>query len=66
VWVLEGANGKSGAASWVQSLTGQPRRFHVSIYDASPDDMITFGGQTNASPLNPTSDIWVLTNANLE
>jgi hypothetical protein len=64
VWVLDNANGHSGAASWSQSLAGQPRRFHNSMYDSTLNEMITFGGQTSTNPLNPSSDIYILTNAN--
>ncbi len=64
VWILSEANGHGGAASWSLGVAGQPRRFHSSVYVSSPNEMITFGGQTNLNPLNPNSDIYTLTDAN--
>ncbi|HEY3971912.1 MAG TPA: kelch repeat-containing protein [Candidatus Sulfotelmatobacter sp.] len=64
VWILDAANGHAGAASWVQSLVGQPRRFQSAMYDTTLNEMITYGGQTSTNPLNPTSDIWILSDAN--
>jgi hypothetical protein len=64
VWILSGANGKKGSASWTKSVAGQPRRFPSSLYDSSVNEMITFGGSSNLNPLNPSSDIYTLTNAN--
>jgi hypothetical protein len=52
-----------GAATWSQSISGQPRRFSSSVLDSNPDEMITFGGTSSTSPLNPSSDIYTLTNA---
>ena len=64
VWVLSGANGHNGAATWSQSVSGQPRRFPSSLYDSSVNEMITVGGSSSTNPLNPSSDIYTLTNAN--
>ncbi len=64
VWILSAANGHAGAASWTQGVSGQPRRFHTSIYDSTLNEMITYGGQTSTNPLNPSSDIYVLTDSN--
>jgi hypothetical protein len=64
VWILSGASGQNGTATWTQGVTGQPRRFPSSLYDATSNEMITFGGQTSTNPLNPSSDIYTLTNAN--
>ena len=64
VWILSGASGHNGAASWTQDVSGQPRRFSSSLYDSTSNEMITFGGETSTNPLNPSSDIYTLTNAN--
>ncbi len=64
VWFLSGASGQHGTATWTQGTVGQPRRFQSSVYDSTVNQMITFGGQTNTNPLNPSSDIYTLTNAN--
>jgi len=63
-WVLSNANGTGGKAEWTQLAANQPRRFHTSDYDASTNELITFGGQTNVQPLDPVSDIYTLTEAN--
>jgi hypothetical protein len=63
-WALSNANGTGGKAEWTQLATNQPRRFHTSDYDASTNELITFGGQTNVQPLDPVSDIYTLTEAN--
>jgi hypothetical protein len=64
VWILSGANGHGGTASWTQGTSGQPRRFPSSMYDSGPNLMITFGGSSSTNPLNPSSDIYTLSNAN--
>ena len=64
VWILSGASGHNGTATWTQGVSGQPRRFPSSLYDSSVNEMLTFGGQTSQNPLNPSSDIYTLTNAN--
>ena len=64
VWILSGASGQNGTATWSQGVTGQPRRFPSSLYDSTSNEMITFGGQTSTNPLNPSSDIYTLSNAN--
>ena len=64
VWVLSGANGQAGAASWTQLTSGQVRRFHSSEYDPASNQMITYGGATGVTSQVPTSDIYTLTDAN--
>jgi hypothetical protein len=64
VWILAGANGQSGAATWSQSVSGQPRRFPSSLYDSTVNQMVTYGGSSSTNPLNPSSDIYTLTDAN--
>jgi len=66
VWILSGANGQEGPATWSQSVSGQLRRYHSSVYDSNSKEMITFGGQSGSSSatLMPTSDIYTLTDAN--
>jgi hypothetical protein len=64
VWILEGASGTNGTASWTQGVSGQPRRFPSSLYDSTVNEMITFGGSSNTNPLNPSADIYTLTDAN--
>lgn len=63
VWILSDANGQ-GTATWTQSVSGQPRRFHSSSYDASVNDMITYGGDSAEDPQVPSSDLYTLTDAN--
>ena len=63
-WVLSGANGQAGLATWTQLASGQVRRFHSSVYDPVSNQMITFGGATGAKPLNPSSDVYVLSHGN--
>jgi hypothetical protein len=63
-WVLSNANGTGGKAEWTQLAANQPRRFHTSDYDASTNELITYGGQTGVEPLDPVSDIYTLTEAN--
>lgn len=66
VWILSGANGKEGSATWTQSVSGPLRRYHSSVYDPVSNEMITFGGQSGStsSMLVPISDIYTLTDAN--
>ncbi len=63
-WVLSGANGQAGAATWSQLPAGQVRRFHSSQYDPTSNQMITYGGATAISPEVPTSDVYTLSDAN--
>jgi galactose oxidase-like protein len=63
-WVLSGANGTAGAATWTQLPSGQIRRFQSSEYDPTSDQMITFGGATGLVPQDPSSDLYTLTDAN--
>jgi hypothetical protein len=64
VWILSGASGHNGTATWTQGVSGQPRRFPSSLYDSTVNEMVTFGGSSSTNPLNPSSDVYTLTNAN--
>jgi hypothetical protein len=64
VWVLNGANGQSGSATWAQLPAGQPRRFQNSEYDPVTNQMITFGGASGTNPQAPAADTYTLTDAN--
>lgn len=64
LWMLSGANGQTGAATWTQSTSGQPRRLHSSVYDPTSNTMITFGGSSSINPLVPSADIYQLSDAN--
>jgi len=63
-WVLSGANGQAGSATWTQLPSGQVRRYHSSVYDPASNQMVTFGGATSTKPLNPSSDVYVLSHGN--
>jgi hypothetical protein len=63
-WVLSSANGQGGTATWTQLASGQARRWHSSAYDPVSNQMITFGGATGTKPLNPSSDVYSLTQGN--
>jgi len=66
VWVLDGANGKSGTPAWIPiSPSGTPPagRIHsAAVYDPTTNAMIIFGG--NNCSTSYSSDVWVLSNAN--
>jgi len=64
VWMLSGANGRTGSATWTQGVSGEPRRFHSSAYDPVSNEMISFGGATSIVPLTPISDLDTMTDAN--
>ncbi len=64
LWMLSGANGQTGAATWTQGPSGQPRRLASSLYDPASNTMITFGGSSSINPLDPSSDIYQLSDAN--
>jgi hypothetical protein len=64
VWILSNANGQGGTPAWTQSAEGQPRRWASSDYDSATDEMITFGGASSVNPIDPTSDLHTLTEAN--
>jgi hypothetical protein len=66
VWILSGANGQAGSATWTASVSGQIRRYHSSVYDPVSNEMITFGGQSGSTSamLVPISDIYTLIDAN--
>ena len=65
VWVLSHANGVSGAPSWTQ-LSPAPgptaRRSFGTVYDPGSNELIIFGGYTDAGAW--LNDVWVLSNAN--
>jgi uncharacterized protein YjdB len=63
-WVLSGANGQAGSATWTQLIAGQVRRFHTSNYDPTSNQIITYGGATGTVPQDPVSDVYTLTDAN--
>lgn len=64
-WVLTNANGSGGTSTWIQLTPtgGLPtaRAFPNTVYDATNNRMIVYGGVGVSSDL---SDVWVLTNAN--
>jgi hypothetical protein len=66
VWILDGANGKSGTPTWLPtSPSGKlpaARYHHTGAYDASTNTMIVFGGSNCAKGY--FNDVWVLSNAN--
>ncbi|HEV2397343.1 MAG TPA: kelch repeat-containing protein [Candidatus Sulfotelmatobacter sp.] len=68
VWILDGANGKSGAPTWLSTAPSgklpAPRYHHTGVYDFSTNSMIVFGG-SNCSK-GYFNDVWVLSNANGE
>ena len=63
-WTLSGANGQAGSATWTQLPVGQARRFHSAEYDPISNEMVTFGGATGTAPIDPTADVYTLTDAN--
>lgn len=66
VWLLEGANGRSGSPMWVQMSpfgTLPTMRIHAAaVYDPTTNSMIVFGGSNCAKSV--FNDVWVLSNAN--
>ncbi len=62
-WTLTGANGQ-GSTVWTQLASGQPRRFHSSLFDSVSDEMITFGGTSGLSPQAPSADTYMLSDEN--
>jgi len=68
VWVLDGANGQSGPANWLQlSPSGtapNARVHHTGVYDPGSNTLTVFAGSDcNGHFFN---DVWVLSNANGE
>jgi hypothetical protein len=63
-WTLSNANGHGVPSNWTQLPANQLRRFHTSVYDPASNDMITFGGATGVQPLDPSSDVYTLSNGN--
>ena len=69
LWVLEDADGTTGAHSWTQISTESgpsDRSSHTAVYDTNTNSMIVFGGSvgvgSTGSPLL-TNEVWVLENA---
>jgi hypothetical protein len=66
VFVLENASWAPGTQTWTNTMlqdepgSPQARDHHTSVYDASADRMIVFGGDTAGGRRN---DVWVLGNA---
>jgi hypothetical protein len=65
-WTLTGANGQAGPASWTQLASNQIRRYHTSVYAPASNQMLTFGGATGTEPLDPSSDVYVLSDGDGE
>jgi hypothetical protein len=63
-WTLSGANGSGASATWSQLPSNQPRRWPSSMYDQASNQMITFGGNTEAVAELPSAEIYTLTDAN--
>ncbi len=67
VWTLSNANGVTGTPAWTKTTpTGGPlyaRDAHTAILDTTNSRMTIFGGSANTTG-GPTSDTWVLANAN--
>lgn len=65
VWILDGANGKSGTPTWMAtSPSGRlpaARYHHTGVYDSTTNSMIVFGGSNCAKGY--FNDVWVLSNA---
>ena len=68
VWILDGANGQSGASTWLPlSPTGTApagRVHHTGVYDAASNTLTVFGGSDCGAGF--FNDVWVLSNANGE
>jgi hypothetical protein len=66
VWILDGANGQSAAASWLpitpSGTAPSARALHTGVYDSASNTLTIFGGSDcNSGFFN---DVWVLSNAN--
>lgn len=68
VWILDGANGQSGTATWLSvspTGTAPSARVHpTGVYDAATNSLTVFGGSNCSSAF--FNDVWVLSNANGE
>jgi hypothetical protein len=68
VWILDGANGRSGTPNWIAvtpSGTAPVARIYSSgAYDPNSNSLIVFGGSDCSTGY--FNDIWVLSNANGE
>jgi hypothetical protein len=66
VWVLTAANGLAGTLNWTQlNVAGESpagRFVCCTVYDATNNMLIVFGGQT--ATVAATNDTWVLSHAN--
>ncbi len=68
VWILDRANGQSGASTWLSlspSGTSPNARVHpTGVYDPGSNTLTVFGGSNCTSGF--FNDVWVLSNANGE
>ena len=71
VWILTNANGLGGTAEWVNLLPENaagmpyPTAANVSVYDASNNSLITFGGSIQTAGEETIQNaVWQLSNAN--
>ena len=68
VWILDGANGKSGSSTWLPispSGSSPAARLHpTAVYDPTTNATIVFGGSNCSTGY--FNDIWVLSDANGE
>ncbi len=64
-WVLTNANGVGEAPAWTSITTMNPptRLEAVGVYDETSGSLVVFGGSAG-SGATPSSDVWVLSNAN--
>ena len=56
-WTLDHV---STTPSWVQGVSGSPRRFHSSDLDPTSGQMLVFGGQTGVGSITPYSGVLAL------
>jgi hypothetical protein len=64
-WVLTNANGASGTPTWSKlapTATPPARGFHSTLYDATNNRLIIFGGTGTDNIVR--KDVWILTRAN--
>src|SRR5260370_10564755 len=66
VWILDGANGKSGTPNWIavtpSGTAPVARIYSGGAYDPNSNSLIVFGGSDCAAGY--FNDVWVLSNAN--
>ncbi len=66
-WVLTFPNGIGGTPSWVlQKVTGTaPQlRFHIAFFNATDDNLVVFGGESQIVPSAPNDRVFILMSAN--